>query len=114
MQRMSMSRKTITLLDHRRRSILKERKERRSQLINHPPNHMTGVDHTYNTVQWLSESTSFNHPTSESNGRLKRFDSVNRDGVLNLAFEATSYDDVYTEGPPEGASRPRQSRVTFT
>lgn len=93
---MSMSRKTITLLDHRRRSILQERKERRSQLINHPPNHMTGVDHTYNTVQWLNESN-----------------SVNRDGVLNLAFEATSYDDVYAGQPSEGA-RPRQSRVTFT
>lgn len=113
MQRMSMSRKTITLLDHRRRSILQERKDRRSQLINHPPNHhMTGVDHTYNTVQWLSESTSFNQ-TTESNARINRFDSANREGVLNLAFEATSYDDVYA-GPPAEVGRPRQSRVTFS
>lgn len=99
---MSMSRKTITLLDHRRRSIVQERKERRSQLINHPPNHQRGIDHTYNTVQWLRESSpSFN-----------QFDPTSREGIVNLAFEATSYDDVYA-GQPDGA-RPRQSRVTFT
>lgn len=102
-----MSRKTITLLDHRRRSILQERKERRSQLINHPPNRlMTGVDHTYNTVQWLNNDSTSLQLEPVSNGQFNRFESV------NLAFEATSYDDVYA-GPQEGI-RPRQSRVTFT
>lgn len=83
MQRISMSRKTITLLDHRRQSIIQERNKRRSQLQSLPAStaaaaaaaaaataavnnfNASAVDHTYNTIQWASSA---DHQQSSSDG----------------------------------------------
>lgn len=134
MQRISMSRKTITLLDHRRQSIIQERNQRRSQLVNLPAaaNFHTSVDHTYNTIQWTDNNSSTTTTSTSSDrrpsaptgaaGRRKPFGSAvapmdadeQREGADNRGFEASTYDDLLERRAEVVVTRARPSRVTFS
>lgn len=112
---MSMSRRTITLLDHRRQSIIQERKERHSKLLNYPTSRSNKIDHPYNTVKWLSDTNQFQQPSDYPNGDSNHhIESSDTEGKINLGFEATSYDDIYLEPAAGSTARPRPSRVTFS
>lgn len=125
MQRISMSRKTITLLDHRRQSIIQERNKRRSQLQSFPTTATTdavnnfnaaAVDHTYNTIQWASttdnQSSSAGSSLASQVARQPYGSSVaratpanddgdggdndgNRVGLVNRSFAPSMYDDLF-------------------
>lgn len=103
MQRISMSRKTITLLDHRRQSIIQERNKRRSQLQSLPATTATdavnnfnaaAVDHTYNTIQWASAA---DNQTSSSAGSSMA-SQVARKPYGSSAARATAANDDYDDG----------------
>lgn len=106
MPRMSMSRKTITLLDHRRQSIIQERKQRQSQLVSLGMpgggfgsggvsdsaainfNTTRAVDHTYNTIPW-ADGTNSSNDSSLTSSRRKPFGSADAGESMMLNTAAT-------------------------
>lgn len=104
--RFSISRKTIKLLDTRRKSMVEQRKLRKSQLINHNQANaeirIMGMTN-YNTVKWLRDT----HPPPQyhlPNAYPKDIHSIQ--GIDNVGFEKSTTDSAKE-------NLPRQSRVTF-
>lgn len=96
--RISISRKTITLLDTRRKSMVEQRKLRKSQLINHNQNNFDTSN--FNTAQWLRDNQ-----RPQADVYPNEISDQIKGGIDNRSFEN---DDGEIRMPP------RQSRVTFS
>lgn len=103
---MTLSRKTLTLLDTHRKSIAEHRKLRKSQLQSYGGDNR--VDNNFKTAQWL-ESTQSDTPAQHSIP-VENFAPDFNFGVDNQAFAQDSMNDEEFE---MGERRRKQSHVTF-
>lgn len=108
MQRLTLSRKTLTLLDTHRKSIAEHRKLRKSQLQSYAGNNH--IDNNFKTAQWLQATQ--NDTPAQLSIQVENFAADLPDfmGIDNQAFD----DDCIKDDAYEMNDRRRkQSHVTF-
>lgn len=105
LQRFTISRQTINMLNKRRETIIETNKVRKSQLIQHKVNmNDNNRNGSHGTENWLR-----NVPTPSPPQYTPSLDRKGYQGHVNEAYEVDTFSNE-TETP---RSRRRQSKITF-
>lgn len=107
--RFTVSRKTLTLLDTRRKSMVEQRKLRKSQLVNHSQN--GNVDNNYQTAQWLRDTQHRNNIDESLSAAHSLQPESFSASYFNEGFEPDNGND--NEFEMMGKANRKQSHVTF-
>lgn len=110
MARLTLSRKTLTLLDTHRKSIAEQRKLRKSQLQSYGGNNR--IDNNFKTAQWLQATQNDAPPQLliPVENFAPDIPDFNLGGMNNQAFERDSIKDEEFEMADR---KQRQGHVTF-
>lgn len=105
LQRFTISRQTINMLNKRRETVIETRKVRKSQLIQHNNMNDPNRNGTHGSEKWLRNGPSPSPPQYSPSIDRRGFQG----GHVNEAFELDTYNNE-TETP---RSRRRHSKITF-